>query len=133
MRRCLSSIGERIADRSPSQQRCVSRTYYRNTKESPMRVKVSWQPLLLLGCISLTGCGSGHPSTVAVSGKVTLEGKAVAGANVVLSRGGGDITKGEIAIGKTDASGRFELTTPFAGLAAAKGAVPGSYKVTISK
>jgi hypothetical protein len=97
-----------------------------------MRINIC-KPLLLLGCISLAGCGGGHPSTVAVSGKVTHEGKAVGGANVVLSRGGGDISKGEVAIGKTDANGRFELTTHFAGQSAARGAVPGSYKVTISK
>jgi len=94
---------------------------------------IMWKSLLLLGCISLAGCGSGHPSTVTVSGKVTHDGKAVPGASIVLSRGGGDITKGEVAIGKTDASGRFELTTHFAGQTAAKGVVPGSYKVTISK
>ena len=38
-----------------------------------------------------------------------------------------------MAIGKTDAEGRFELTTHFAGQASAKGAVPGDYEVTISK
>ncbi|HZZ78144.1 MAG TPA: carboxypeptidase-like regulatory domain-containing protein [Gemmataceae bacterium] len=89
--------------------------------------------LLLLGSITIAGCGGGLPSTATVSGKVTYQGNPVPGASVILTRGSGDIGKGEIAVGKTDANGRFELTTHFAGQSAAKGAVPGSYKVTVSK
>jgi hypothetical protein len=98
-----------------------------------VRFKFLCQLSLLLGCIALAGCGSGNPSTVAVRGKLTYQGNPVSGANIILTRNSGDISKGEIAVGKTDANGQFELTTHFAGQAAAKGAVPGSYKVTVSK
>jgi hypothetical protein len=69
-----------------------------------------------------------------VSGTVTQKGKPVEGATVSFSRGTGDLTKGELAIGKTDANGRYELMTHFGSqTASASGAVPGDYKVTISK
>jgi hypothetical protein len=98
-----------------------------------VRIKFLCQSSLLLGCIALTGCGGGNPSTVAVRGKLTYQGNPVSGANIILTRDSGDISKGEIALGKTDANGQFELTTHFAGQSTAKGAVPGSYKVTVSK
>jgi hypothetical protein len=87
---------------------------------------------LLLISVSLAGC-SGNPSTAPVRGIVTYRDKPVEGASVVFSRDSGDLTKGEMAVGKTDANGQFELTTHFASQASAKGAVPGKYVVTISK
>jgi hypothetical protein len=87
----------------------------------------------LAGMLFLIGCGSGHPATVFVSGDVTYKGQPVEGANVVLGRGSRSVALGEIAIGKTDAKGHFELTSHFAGQASGRGAVPGDYEVTISK
>lgn len=92
---------------------------------------------LLCGCgfitlVAIVGCGPGA-STVPVSGTVTQNGKPVEGATVTFLRGGGDISKGELAIGKTDASGKFELTTHFGSKSSAAGAPPGEYKVTVSK
>ena len=86
-----------------------------------------------IGSLLLPGCGSKYPATVPVSGKVTWRGDPVEKAIVTFSRGAKDIALGEVAIGSTDADGRFELTTHFAGQASGKGALPGDYEVTISK
>ncbi len=83
--------------------------------------------------IFLTGCGSDHPATAPVSGVVTYKGAPVEGASVTFGRNLRDIAQGEIAIGKTDAGGRFHLTTHFGSEASAKGAVPGDYEVVVSK
>jgi len=41
----------------------------------------------------------------------------------------------QTAVGRTDDQGKYELSTPMAGVSIAntKGAVPGSYKVTVSR
>lgn len=67
------------------------------------------------------------------TGTVTLEGKPVEGATVLFSRGAGKIGAGELALGKTDAQGRYELTTKVGGETEVKGALPGEYKVAVSK
>ncbi|MHB8898320.1 MAG: Ig-like domain-containing protein [Thermoguttaceae bacterium] len=64
--------------------------------------------------------------TVAVSGKVTLDGAPVEGAKVVFAPTGG---AGMAASGVTDASGVYKLTTRDPG----DGAMAGSYAVMISK
>ena len=71
------------------------------------------------------GCGSGL-GTVPVTGKVTLDGEPVEGAMVVFNA---DSADGRSASGMTDASGAYVLTTEFNG----DGALPGSYKVAVSK
>ena len=78
----------------------------------------------------MSGCGGGagpdeRPARVAVSGTVLLEGKAVEGATVTFR----SVSKGPGAIGKTDATGRFVLSTYESG----DGAVPGKYNVGVSK
>lgn len=76
----------------------------------------------------LAGCG-GPPrasnATVPVSGTVTQNGQAVEGASVTFERVDG--TRG--AVGRTDSSGRYSLTTFQAG----DGAEPGEYRVTVVK
>ena len=81
--------------------------------------------ILALVCI---GCGSGstHPPTIKVSGKVTLDGAALAGAVVTFSPDG---QGGHAASGTTDASGTYQLTSFESG----DGAVAGSYKVAVTK
>ena len=86
-----------------------------------------------LGSLLLPGCGSKYPATVPVSGRVTWRGNPVEKATVTFSRGANDIALGEVAIGGTDADGRFEMTTHFAGQSSGQGALPGDYTVTISK
>jgi hypothetical protein len=75
---------------------------------------------------TFAGCGGGNPfDTVPVTGTVTLDGQPVDGA-LVLFQPSGDH---KAASGTTDSSGKFTLTTGNAG----DGAMPGQYKVTVSK
>jgi hypothetical protein len=84
-------------------------------------------PLLAAVLLSVTGCGDGTVKlgTVPVTGTVTQGGKPVEGAMVTFSPDG----RGHAAAGTTDASGKFSLTTQISG----DGAVPGTYKVMVSK
>ena len=86
--------------------------------------------LVLLTCI---GCGTKLPATKEVTGTVLYLGQPVEGATVMFGRDSRDIAKGELAIGKTDAQGRFALSTHFGSETDAKGVVAGEYEVTISK
>ncbi|NLX56342.1 MAG: carboxypeptidase regulatory-like domain-containing protein [Planctomycetaceae bacterium] len=79
---------------------------------------------MVAGLLCLPGCGS-SVGAVSVTGTVTLDGEPVEGASVVFVPEG----KGRMASGKTDSSGQFKLTTQKVG----DGAVPGKYKVGVSK
>ncbi|WP_020470936.1 carboxypeptidase-like regulatory domain-containing protein [Zavarzinella formosa] len=93
-----------------------------------------WSRCLFIGLLAVpAGCDSGRLKTVPVTGTVLWKGNPIEGVTVVFSRGQSSINDGEIAIGKTDAAGKFELTTHFGPQASAPGAVVGNYKVTISK
>jgi uncharacterized protein YfaS (alpha-2-macroglobulin family) len=76
-----------------------------------------------------TGCGSREvsklPATVSAQGTVTLDGKPVENASVVFLATSGS----HHATGTTDSAGRFRLKA----FPEKDGAVPGSYKVEISK
>lgn len=76
-------------------------------------------------CLALTGCGGSSLGTVPVEGSVMIDGKPIAGITVVFSPDSG----GRAASGQTDESGNYKLTTEING----DGALPGTYKVTISK
>ncbi len=73
------------------------------------------------------GCAGddGLPRTVNASGVVTLDGKPIDGASIVFAEASGV----NFAQGLSDSSGHFSLDA----FEAKKGAVPGSYKVTVSK
>ncbi len=87
-----------------------------------------------IGCSILVlvfvGCGetgdADRPATAPVTGSVTYNGQPVEGATVTFMAGS---SEGRGAVGTTDASGKFQLTTFEAG----DGAIPGSYKVKIAK
>lgn len=80
----------------------------------------------LVVLVSLTSCNKTEgPDTVPVTGVVTLDGKAVEGAQVVFVPAG----SGRAASGVTNATGQFTLTT----LNPQDGAVVGNYQVTIAK
>ena len=79
--------------------------------------------VVLAGC---SGPGSVGPKTVPASGKVTYKNQPVEGA--VVSFLGDASTKP--AMGMTDSSGEFFLTT---GSKPGDGAVPGTYRVTVTK
>lgn len=84
---------------------------------------------LVLFLVSLSGCGGAidpnRPKTYPVSGTVSQGGKPVADANVSFHLKDGS----QGAIGVTDASGNFNLTTFTSG----DGAVAGEHVVTVTK
>jgi hypothetical protein len=81
----------------------------------------------LLTATAAVGCGakSELEGVVPAAGTVTYQGQPIEGAAVIFSPEAG----GTAAAGRTDASGRFQLTT----LTANDGALPGKYQVGISK
>ena len=78
----------------------------------------------VLGCNS---AGDKRPKTVPAQGVVTLDGKPVDGAQVVLVPSASQGTTG--AEGVTNSSGRFSLRA----YVEKDGAIPGEYKVQVSK
>lgn len=77
--------------------------------------------ILLLGI--LVGCG-GVESGIPVTGVVTLDGSPVGGTTVTFS----PVNGGGVAVGMTDGSGRYSLSS-----GVGTGARPGTYAVTITK
>lgn len=81
---------------------------------------------LFVALIFVSGCGEGGgATTVKVKGVVMAGGKAVDGAVITFYSKSG----GEAASGRTDAEGKFQLTTRKPN----DGAVPGDYIVTVAK
>lgn len=85
-------------------------------------LRLSILPLVLFG-LSLAGCGGGS-ETIVVTGVVTRNSEPLADADVSFIP-----ESGRPGYGRTDASGRFTLTTFDEG----DGAVPGKHTVTIMK
>lgn len=83
--------------------------------------------VVVLGLCLCIGCGrkTGVEGLVKVSGTVNFQGNPVEGATVMFAPDGG----GRAASGRTDATGKFQLTT----LNPNDGALPGKYKVSVSK
>jgi hypothetical protein len=82
----------------------------------------------MLGLLALlcSGCGSNELGTVKASAKLTYKGEPLAEATVTLVP---QQPSQRSASGVTDASGVVHFTT----LAGGDGAIPGSYKVTVTK
>lgn len=93
-------------------------------------LKLCISAALLMG-LTLTGCSDGAAGAAKrekvskVSGKVTMAGAPVASAIVTFSPGG----KQPAANGRTDAEGKYTLTTYDPG----DGAAPGDYTVLVTK
>lgn len=85
-----------------------------------------WRCLLAAFLIGICGCGAEdtRAKVVPVTGQVLYKGEPVAGASVAFW-GDGTATP---AVGQTDSSGKFKLTTQDR-----EGAVLGKHKVTVSK
>lgn len=84
--------------------------------------------LIVIGLMACLGCGEvddGLPRTVKAAGVVTCDGQPLEGASIVLMQDSGT----NFARGISDARGRFSL----AAYETKSGAVPGTYKVTVSK
>jgi len=69
------------------------------------------------------GCGDGGPKLYPATGTVTLDGKAVEGAEVAFVS-----DTAPVATGTTDASGKFKLNT-----GGKEGAAAGEYRVMVTK
>lgn len=92
-------------------------------KKSFALIIVAALPAIVVGC----GGDAAGPKLVRVTGTVTFKGQTVQGALVTFSPTGAAGRRA--AVGTTDASGRFNLTTINPG----DGAMPGTYAVGISK
>jgi len=84
---------------------------------------------LFLGCLLAVGLGCGSSKFVPVSGKVTLNGKALPGATVSFEPLGPDDAPSSQpgSVGKTNAEGAFTLK----GIDGQAGAVSGKHRVRI--
>ncbi|MDB5337455.1 MAG: hypothetical protein JWN70_3074 [Planctomycetaceae bacterium] len=81
--------------------------------------------------LSSIGCrGQALPQTVPVTGTVVYQTKPVEGAQVVLNS---TDPAGKPASGTTDAQGKFTVQTYVDPANQVKGAMPGNYKVTVTK
>lgn len=80
-------------------------------------------PALLVVILVGASCAAGCSNLVDVRGEVTLDGQPLPDAQVMFVPAGG-----RPATGKTDAQGKFRLTTNSAG----DGLAPGSYTVTVT-
>lgn len=81
---------------------------------------VRWVRFLAVAVLACAGCGAGR--TASVTGTVLHKGRPVPLARVMFSTAGAPV-----AIGQTDDSGRYSLST-FRG---DDGAVPGAHRVTV--
>jgi len=85
--------------------------------------------ILLVILLCCFGCkGGGLPGLVQCSGVVTLDGKPLEGATVMLIPRDSSSSQRN-AIGVTDAGGKFRMTT----LKENDGVMPGTYTVTVTK
>lgn len=95
------------------------------------RAAATWcmMALGLVAGVAVAGCSrtpaSSRPQTVPVKGKITLAGQPLAKATVSFQPDG----TGNGATGITDDGGNYVLST----FAAKDGAVPGKYKITVTK
>jgi len=86
--------------------------------------------LTLFTALALIGCGGGSKlATVKVSGTVTLDGAPLADALVTFTPKTAGV--GNPGYGKTDASGRYQLSTSSGAVDA--GTTPGDYLVSVIK
>ena len=99
-----------------------------------MRGRLSFIVVIMFLPVALSACGRGGMTYSPVSGKVTLDGKPLANANVVfipIAKPGSDIS-GDTAGGVTDENGQYTLKTSTRdGLK--DGAQVGKHRVSISK
>ncbi len=86
-----------------------------------------------LVCVALlvVGCSDGH-GMASVAGTVLYKDRPVEGATVIFHPQGGD-AKAKPAQGKSGSGGRFTTTTYFGPTEQVAGAMPGEYKVTVTK
>lgn len=96
----------------------------------PIRSRSVGRAALAICLLALAGCGGSAYPLADVSGVVTLDGEALAGARVAFQprREGEDLDSGPGSYGTTDADGRYTLRT----IGGAQGAVVATHDVSIS-
>jgi hypothetical protein len=87
--------------------------------------------LLLISALGTAGCSGGH-GTASISGTVRYKDQPVEGATIIFHPQG-DAATSKPAQGKSDSGGKFSVTTYFGPADQASGAMPGDYKVTVTK
>lgn len=80
--------------------------------------------------VAMLGCGGESVETAPVAGTVTYNGSPVEGADVVFHP---KSESGRVASAKTDAEGKFTLSTYVTSDQQEQGAVPGEYGIVVSK
>ncbi len=91
------------------------------------------------GLIGLVVCAAGGcrdakaPNVVPVTGTVRYQGKPLQGATVIFATQGATPQATLLALGTTDAQGRFQVATQVGATGSYPGAVAGTHRVTISK
>lgn len=85
-------------------------------------------------CLLAVGCSSGKspPKAYAVTGEVIYQGKPVEGADVTFSPTN-ETPEARAASGKTGADGKYSLKTYYDPQHELTGALPGAYKITVTK
>ena len=102
------------------------------------RLQPRWRVYLTLAALVVSlgwGCNRSKSlsNATAVTGSVQYQGKSLEGATVTFSAKEGNLASGRIAIGTTDAQGRFRLKSYAGPRESVEGSVPGTYRVTVSK
>jgi len=87
--------------------------------------------LLVLFAPALVGCSGSH-GTASVTGTVLYKDQPVDGATVIFHPQGAD-PQAKPAQGKSGSGGRFTTSTYFGPTEQVSGAMPGEYKVTVTK
>lgn len=85
----------------------------------------------------LNGCGGGKtepklPTLVGVSGVIKIDGQPLTDASVTFIPDGGS-GMGQGSFGTTDSNGSYELKTSVASKKMNRGAIPGNYRVQVSR
>ncbi|MFN0055646.1 MAG: carboxypeptidase-like regulatory domain-containing protein [Planctomycetales bacterium] len=102
-----------------------------------LRIRTTAACLSLLLVALVMGCNSGAKpppkigTLIPVTGTVTLDGVALADATVTFHPESASGFQGSFA--RTDAQGKYEMESPVGNNKRQKGAIPGKYKVTVSR
>ena len=86
---------------------------------------------IVCAALLLSGCSNGH-GTASVAGTIIYKNQPVEGATVIFHPQGAD-QQAKPAQGKSGSGGRFTTTTNFGPTERVPGAMPGEYKVTVTK
>src|SRR5262245_58354700 len=98
-----------------------------------LKITAAPSVITMLACtVALAGCTkSKGPTTVEVTGAVTLDGNPVEGANVLFAPPAGSDDRRLASQATTDSGGKYHLQTHIGAGKYKSGIVPGKYEVTV--